>query len=304
MTRAGSPAKYVYLWHTNTAMKPLIPTFGKLKLPIEPTWNHVEHHKKVCYKDDPVLLNIIHVLIFSLYRRFLSDIPLGNDAERLCESVLFGVNAKIRERRFKRVVTILGITATICFTIIVTLLASNLIPFLAVVIPAIIFGVIVVHGTNSLKDYLFWNKSSCLREQHSVDQEDSIFLDLPYIHLIATIVVDQLKSEPLKPSFSHFKNGNVGIDEDLRIISQLMLNHMIGLAEEIEHSREINTDHTQKDGTLGSLVSISVHLGLFGSNRMDSLPTKKDLCKGILNRAFIALGAKSKEVYVDSVPTG
>lgn len=285
-------------------MKPLIPTSGKLKLPIKPTWDQVEHHKYIRNDDDPVLLNIIRVLIFSLYRRFLSDVPLEKNAERLSESILFGVNAKIKERRFKKMITILGITATICFTIIVTLLASNLIPILAVTIPAISFGVIVIFGTNKLKDYLFWNESCFLRARHPVEQEDSIVLDLPYVHLIATIVVDQLRSESLDPSFSHFKDGNVGIDKDLGIISQLVLNHLIELAEGIENSRRINTDHTRGENALASLVSISVHLGLFGSNHMDSLPTKKDLCSGIYNKAFIALGARSQRVYVDSVPTG
>ncbi len=296
LTRAGSPAKYVY--RRQCTMKPL--DTEKLELPLKPTWDDLEMCRYMHRIGNPTAQDAVKVLVYNLLKNILGpNKTWGVHSQECCDRVMSGVIVKLNNRRFKSTVIVLtAIIAVLFLALIATLPASTiLLTVVACAIPILVFTGLAGKILDLIDSHLSWTRScyleACITGNISAEDEDSIFLDLPYIYVLYQLIEKRWRLDP--SPFSQFKNGETGIASDIEFIEQTIFNELVQLAGKIHASRKNSRKpnfRSDEENRMYGLISISVHLCLFGSKRTDDLRTQKDIIAGLYNRAFIALGDK------------
>lgn len=281
-------------------MNKLTLTAAKIKLPIKPKWEYVRHLLTINIARRPVdrtsELDILRVLVFNSIKHHIGNKEVGEKTITQCDSFIFGYRLKLQNRRFKQAL-IASLLLPIIFSIIIVLLQekSVLTPISVscwIALMLIFWAFIFAITNNSILDYLSWKESCSFEGLLNVKAEDPVFLDLPYIVLLVKGSFHQHTPGPLN-KFEKF--GTDGIENDIRLVEQALFDEMIFIARQIDEARSGGSVALQKsilndlEIKLYNLVSISVHLNLFGSKPEDSLDVKKDLCKGLYLRAFLAM---------------
>lgn len=289
----------------NTAMKPLSLTDEKMKLPLQQSWGYVEKLGNRRYGKNPNSnginkLDVLRILVFNSVRRLPGFDGVGPHTAEHCDSIIFGVQGKIRNRRFKKAIIwlLVGLSitsASILFTII-SLFHGSLVAIAPTVLLLMGFwGIALIgskDGTNPIQDYLSWNKSCSLNGLRNMRDEDPIFLDLPYMILL----IEETSAKLAEISLDKFARfGTEGFEQDIKAVWQGIFNEMIELAKQIDLCSQDSAGLFQKAKlpglrcTLYNLISISVHLNLFGAKPEDTLAAKEDWIQGLYTRAFTAM---------------
>lgn len=279
-------------------------TTEKLELPLKPTWDDLEMCRYMHRIGNPTAQDAVRVLVYNLLKNILGPNKTWDvHSQEWCDRVMSGVIVKLNNRRFKSAVIILSALITVLFlALIATLPASTiLLTVLACAIPILVFTGLAGKILDLIDRHLSWTRScyleACISGNVSAEDEDSIFLDLPYIYVLYQLIEKRWRLDP--SPFSQFKNDETGIASDIKFIEQTIFDELVQLAGKIDASRKNSRKsnfksnfRSEEENRMYGLISLSVHLCLFGSKRTDDLIIQKDIIAGLYNRAFIALGDK------------